>query len=637
MRLARGLPAALALLLGACASLPDPSPVGGGIPTFRDPGQVDAFIRKQRAEERRQRALRGEDGDYIVVTGSRVEPVDITNVQEAGVDEGGIVKATGEFLVILRRGRLHVVRHGGDALEVMGHADAFPPGDPDPDDTWYDEMLLAGGMVIVIGYSYGEDASEISRFRLSGDGALAYLDTHYLSSFDYYSSRNYASRLVGGRLATYTPIPFGENWREALPQLERRLPDGNRERVATSLDVEDIGLAAAMLEPVAPGADQLHAFTLCDVLAAELACRTRAVLGTWSAEYYFSGESAWLWTAQGGRLGYRRDDEDERHVLYRVPLNENGPMEAIEVSDAPVDQISFLEDEESQSLFVLAKDAFTFDRDDPFAATMWEAEFARGALALHRVPFALLGNGGEALPQLLVRPLPEVKGWRLQNRYAGRHLLYGGGGYGDEAQSPQLFVTPLDSPWVQRIDLSHGISRIERLGSDAVVVGEDGDGALGFSVVEPGGKAQTAQLRGTTLLPAASEGETRSHAFFYRPDAGEARSGIMALPVDRELGEGGSAFLGSASAIAFLRREGAHLDPLGELVAQPDAETLAQAAALEALDEAGECEASCIDWYGNARPIFLGERIFALMGDELVEGERANGAIIERRRVTITR
>jgi hypothetical protein len=27
-----------------------------------------------------------------------------------------------------------------------------------------------------------------------------------------------------------------------------------------------------------------------------------------------------------------------------------------------------------------------------------------------------------------------------------------------------------------------------------------------------------------------------------------------------------------------------------------------------------------VDWYGNARPIFLGGRVFALLGYELVEG-----------------
>jgi len=50
------------------------------------------------------------------------------------------------------------------------------------------------------------------------------------------------------------------------------------------------------------------------------------------------------------------------------------------------------------------------------------------------------------------------------------------------------------------------------------------------------------------------------------------------------------------------------------------------------------CKASCVDWYGNARPIFLGERVFALLGYELVEGRLMDGPwqrerIEERRRV----
>src|SRR5687768_17104655 len=41
----------------------------------------------------------------------------ITNVQEAGIDEGGIVKVAGEYLVILRRGRIFTVRPDGNALD----------------------------------------------------------------------------------------------------------------------------------------------------------------------------------------------------------------------------------------------------------------------------------------------------------------------------------------------------------------------------------------------------------------------------------------------------------------------------------------------------------------------------------------
>lgn len=58
-------------------------------------------------------------------------------------------------------------------------------------------------------------------------------------------------------------------------------------------------------------------------------------------------------------------------------------------------------------------------------------------------------------------------------------------------------------------------------------------------------------------------------------------------------------------------------------------------AGLDQEDDASDgCVASCVDWYGNARPIFIGDRIYGLLGYELVEGEMVDGRIRERRRVS---
>jgi hypothetical protein len=46
------------------------------------------------------------------------------------------------------------------------------------------------------------------------------------------------------------------------------------------------------------------------------------------------------------------------------------------------------------------------------------------------------------------------------------------------------------------------------------------------------------------------------------------------------------------------------------------------------------CKASCVDWYGNARPLFLRGRIFALLGYELVEGAASGGVMRELRRAS---
>ena len=52
--------------------------------------------------------------------------------------------------------------------------------------------------------------------------------------------------------------------------------------------------------------------------------------------------------------------------------------------------------------------------------------------------------------------------------------------------------------------------------------------------------------------------------------------------------------------------------------------------------ETYDCEVSCIDWYGNSRPIFTMGRVFALSGTSLVEGEVGEQRVSELRRVDLT-
>ncbi|MGZ8346635.1 MAG: beta-propeller domain-containing protein, partial [Allosphingosinicella sp.] len=109
------------------------------------------------------------------VTGEAVsaQPQSITNTQEANVDEGGIVKVHGQNLVILRRGRLFTVSLADGVLRPVDSINAFPPGVSGSGD-WYDEMLVAGDRVIVIGYSYARGGTEINRFRISREGRLRF-------------------------------------------------------------------------------------------------------------------------------------------------------------------------------------------------------------------------------------------------------------------------------------------------------------------------------------------------------------------------------------------------------------------------------------------------------------------------------
>src|SRR2546421_1263828 len=67
-------------------------------------------------------------------------------------------------------------------------------------------MLVSEDTVVVIGYSYERGGTEVGLFRIDDAGKLAYRSTYHLRSNDYYSSRNYASRLIGSKLIFYSPL-----------------------------------------------------------------------------------------------------------------------------------------------------------------------------------------------------------------------------------------------------------------------------------------------------------------------------------------------------------------------------------------------------------------------------------------------
>ena len=532
----------------------------------------------------------------------------ITNTQEVGVDEGGIVKNAGDYLVVLRRGRLFTVRTGDGALAPVDAIDAFPPDKMDPGRTWYDEMLISGNQVIVIGYSYGSMGTEINRFDISRDGSLSYRDTHYLRSGDYYSSSNYASRLIDDELILYTPVYAGwGDLQNSLPAIR----DYGEEQAQVLVEPQDFLVA----EPYRSGRyllDVLHTVTRCDLSGDDFECSATAIAGTWSRSFYVSREAVYAWTGSA-QTGWDRSDRKTPGQLYRIPLDGSRPG-AVQVAGSPVDQFSFAEAANEGVLRVLLRSVGNGEG-------MWASEYSAGEVALATVPFEAFNRGGDALRRDQYRALPEPDGWRFHNRFIGDYLLYAGGRYRAERSSPTLYAVPLDGGEVQEISLPHGVTRLDRLGSDAVVIGPGRKRTLGFSSVSLGSEAA---IEDSYMLASANEGETRSQAFFFKPDATSSGglSGTLGLPVTRRIERPGSEFFGTASAITFLRREERSLSPAGELAATTD----------EPSND--NCIASCVDWYGNARPIFMDGRIFALMGYEIVEGRMAGGRINEARRIS---
>jgi hypothetical protein len=529
----------------------------------------------------------------------------VTNVQHEGVDEGGIVKVHGEHLVVLRRGRLFTVRIGARDLRPASAVDAYGPG-IDPEDAWYDEMLVSGDVVIVIGYSHGGGGTEVGLFRIDAAGRLRHSSTYHLRSNDYSSSHNYASRLVEGKLVFYTPLFIGPGEEDSLsawvPALRRWHPGAGEGGFRSIASARRIHRPARALDPDVGLA--LHTVTSCDVARGELDCAATGVLGPAGHAFYVSPRSVFVWTTGWGRSG----EKDTPAIVYRIPLDGAAPS-ALGAAGSPIDQFSFLESADGH-LNVLV-------RAGGAGQWMTGAEWMGGGMALLRVPLARFGDGSADAPEPAYTPLPAPGYGAVQNRFVGRHLLYGvGSGWesSTDRSDAALHVVEWATGRVRRLALPHGVDRIEAMGPGAVIVGAD-TADLHFTAVR---LSTRPALAGRYTLPGASQGETRSHGFFYRPDGEE--TGVLGLPVRGPGASGYEHLFEESASILFLRNRSLELDELGALAARA-----------EGTADDG-CRASCVDWYGNARPLFLRGRVFALLGYELVEGAVRGGRIREIRR-----
>jgi hypothetical protein len=528
----------------------------------------------------------------------------ITNVQHAGVDEGGIVKLHGDHLVVLRRGRLFTVAVGDGALKPISAIDAFGP-DINPNGTWYDEMLVSKDTVVVIGYSYERGGTEVGLFNIDDQGKLSYRSTYHLRSNDYYSSRNYASRLIGNKLIFYTPLYFyagADDPFQTFPAV-RKWHKG-----ATQKEFQRIAPATRVYRPqidLQPGyGTALHTVTTCDLSNGGFDCQATSVIGPAGRVFYVSPDAVYIWATS-----WFGEQEKNQSLLFRMPLDGTGPS-ALTVSGSPVDQFSFLESSD-QHLNVLV-------RADAKGDGMWAAEVAEGDVALMRVPIMNFSDGSEAVPAENYRRLPKPQGYTFQNRFVGDYLIYGtgsGGGYPQNKEQSNLFLVRWARGDSQQLTLPHGVDRIEQMGSDAVVVGTDGKD-LHFSSVRLGNWPEVVSRY---TRKGASQGELRSHGFFYKSDGND--TGTLGLPISVPGRPGYRHLFEDSAAILFLLNDALTFREEGELGAQPE----------RAVSDA--CRASCVDWYGNARPLFLKGRVFALLGYELVEGRIDYGRMREVRRI----
>ncbi|HZF95117.1 MAG TPA: beta-propeller domain-containing protein [Allosphingosinicella sp.] len=690
-RLTLGLLCAGASLLGpaaaaTAAAAPEPRSeaeraaaawVQGELRPFADESEFRRYMRDVRRAARvrgRWWARRAGDGaEDIFVTGSRIVPrnASITNVQEPGVDEGDVVKQIGRFLIVLQDGRLFSIdtAEGGSAGGRLALADRInvyrqvPAADHDGD-TWYDELLVRGDRMVVTAYSYGRGASELSVFRLTEDGRFERDGVFEISSDDYYSPTGYATRLVGDNLLVYTPFDISTAEAPRLPEVRRIEPGdygSGRRNARRLLDYRGLyGPVAATLDPT------IHSVSICPLGPAaagrNLACRTRGVVGPSGQTFYVSPTHLYLWTGPERNMDWnrlRRDDcpgghraahgDAEEAIAYRIPIAPGDP-EAVRVRGAPFDQFSF--DEQGGTLRAFVR--WESQRCDRAGEDPVQVSFAS-------VPLSRFSRFVREAPESDYAALPPTQRSDVANRFTGSHLAYAPIGeviYDRDADGrrvyetgrtarSELVVVPLARPAeARRLRLDHNVRRLEVLGNGFFVAGataaETIDSSLSLIDV-----AREPRIGSTLRRPRTSGGEGRSHAFnlLLGPDG----SGLFGLPTIAEPAEVANPdgpWWSVPSDVSFFSLDGSgRMRPAGTLASslpryRTSGDTDEQMADGEPDQDAVpgySCEVSCVDWYGNSRPIFTDGRIFGLSATELIEGRLEDGRVVEVQRLDFAR
>jgi hypothetical protein len=509
--------------------------------------------------------------------------------QETGGDPRETVQATGEHLVVLRRGRLFAFRADEDTLQLVSSVDAA--GFPVRSLMRYDELLVSGRHAVVVGTSMEHDGTELELFHLAPDGRLTHRARYSLRSGDDIAYHTYAARLSGGRLVLYTPLrALGpETLRPALHRWRARGGPTSQHASATRV-----------YRPAGPvegaGEMELHTVAACDLADdGEMQCAFTGLYAPPGSALHVSATAVYLWTAHS--------DSAAGSVLYRLPLDGSAPT-ALRVFGQPEGPSWFMESADGH-LNVLLRST-----PDGYASV---GILPPSRLALLRVPLSEFGDGSRAAPRERYRALPSPGAGALGVGFVGDWLIYGlrANRPSDVVRGPAIAVRWADGSGASHIDLPHAVERVEALGPGALLVGGDGD-SLHLSTLRLG--------RDTAMLVdrhAIRNWGMDSPAVAYRADGPD--TGVLAVPVRGSERPRGTPVLYGRDRIRFVRNRGLRLEPMGEVAAG-------------AFPGDDACLRGCRIWFGDTRAVFHDGRILALLGYEVVEAAENAGSIHEVRR-----
>ncbi|WP_317930711.1 beta-propeller domain-containing protein [Halioxenophilus sp. WMMB6] len=558
--------------------------------------------------------------EAIVVTARRREAnPEITNNQEAGVDEGDIVKVIGDYLVILRQGQLFSVRYSGDTLQAVDAISVLKPGWQHQ--AWIDELLVYQNQLVVIGYAYdgviGEGTVELNILSLSDDGHFSHDNSYVIAAGDYFSSENYATRIVDGELIFNFPMALDDLFYQGSSgplQFARMglLPDSPEQpiRWQSLLTAQQIYKPReSSLHPV------VQVFVKCPLASQlELCSAVGVITGQYEVTSYVTTQSIYL-ASQSLRQEFLIDAEFDYYIeddpntfvydLYRIDLDSfsltNQP-----INGTPINQFSFLE--EGDRIHLLTR------RDG--------SDDELSGIFLYNLARADFGNTDSQPPPVRVAGYHDDD-W-LNSRFVGDWLALGQANYSGGFLDSNSFVLTLHNIHKQQaleLFTGHTSSRLEFVDDSLLVLGyDDQENLLGSIVSLDSNPRILSDFQFTGVM----EDEYRSHAFnATRLLEGGALFGFTTRPSSSWQEADDYSEDAEAADLYFVAVDRHHrLSPAGAFHSQQAPEPVAE-----------DCVVSCVDWYGNSRPFFLRGKVYGLSGYELIQGDFFQGEVRELQRI----
>lgn len=563
--------------------------------------------------------------DSIIVTGSRVTDDDvITNNQEAGVDEGGIVKKMGSLLLVLRQGVLHVIDTGAPGRErfELLHSHQVV-ADDSRDDLFYDEILTFSGGAILLGFNYVEGAAELFVFRLDAEGGLEPRGRWQLAVDDYFSGNDSGARIRDGELVLSLSFPAESLLKDKWPFAARVGTDGKRIE-ATRVDLlapDDLQVLDGL------GAyPQVYAFLRCGLdglLQQHLACQRTAAVANVDASTYVAADGIYLadyrWTQQAWRRANfdpwmarwtQPKPGDYASRVLRLPQNRAEAPAVVATTGLPNGRFGFKET--ADGLYLIGSERISEDAQRNLLQYIPFSRFRARTSSLAPAEIRASIEG-----EIAFLRFDQTSAWLAMQETLDEDSE-------DDEHLPgtrQLHRLPLDGSPIQHLPLPAPVERIELLAEHVLLMGSiyrDGEPQDMRTVLV---RRDNAAVGTPGQWPGmAADLSSRSQNFnAARLDDGTELAGLPVFAPDPP--EGSRYYREDlVEDLLVFRREG---------------DTLQLAARVDMQHLPSECELDCYGWYGSARFFAFGERLFTLSGELLKELRFDRGQLRETGRLQL--